>query len=55
MKDMSTKPKEGKNDKSNNEPKYHIVLIGKQNHLGIKDKSNMSEDYEKNDKILPFE
>ena len=56
VKDMSTKPKKGKtNDNgSDNEPKRHIVLLGKRNIVGIEDKSNMLEDYEKNDEIMPF-
>jgi DNA-dependent RNA polymerase auxiliary subunit epsilon len=56
VKDMSTKPKREKNDKSpiNDEPKRHTVLSGKRNIVGIKDKSDMSEDYEKDDQISPF-
>ena len=52
MKDMSTKPKKGKNN--DNEPKRYIVLLGKRNIMGIEDRSDMSEDYEKNDGIPPF-
>ena len=48
VKDMSTKPKKGKNNNvSDNEPKHHIVLLGKRNIVGIEDRSHMSEDYEK--------
>ena len=55
VKDMSTKPKKGKNNNvSDNEPKFHIVLSGKRNIMGIKDRSHMLEDYEKNDRIPPF-
>ena len=56
VKDMSTKPKKGKtNDNgSDNEPKRHIVLLEKRNIMGIEDRSDMSEDYEKNDGIPPF-
>ena len=55
VKDMSTKPKKGKNNNvSDNEPKFHIVLSGKRSIMGIKDRSNMLEDYEKNDGILPL-
>jgi hypothetical protein len=56
VKDMSTKSKKGKtNDNgSDNEPKRHIVLSGKRNIMTIEDKSDMSEDYEKNDGIPPF-
>jgi hypothetical protein len=38
----------------NDEPKRHTVLSGKRNIVGIKDKSDMSEDYEKDDQISPF-
>jgi hypothetical protein len=53
---MSTKPKKGKtNDNSaDNEPKCHIVLSRKSNIVGIEDRIDMSEDYEKSDAILPF-
>jgi hypothetical protein len=55
VKDMSTKPKRGKHDeKSTNEPKCHIVLTGKRNIMGIEDKSDISEDYEKDERIPPF-
>jgi hypothetical protein len=39
VKDMSTKPKKGKNNDndSDNEPKCHIVLLGKRNIMGIDD------------------
>jgi hypothetical protein len=54
--DMSTKPKKGKNDKDqiNVQPKRHIVLSGKRNIVGIEDRSDMSKDYEKEDRIVPF-
>jgi hypothetical protein len=43
---MSTKPKREKHDeKKTNEPKHHIVLIGKRNIVGIEYKSDVSEDY----------
>jgi hypothetical protein len=56
VKDMSTKPKKGKtnDNSSDNEPKRHIVLLGKSNIVGIEDSTNMSEDYEKSDAIPPF-
>ena len=56
VKDMSTKPKKGKNDDKSiiNEPKRHIVLSGKRNILGIEDNSDMSELYEKDERIAPF-
>jgi hypothetical protein len=56
VKDMSIKPKREKNDNHpiNDEPKRHIVLSGKGNIVGIEDKSAMSEDYEKDDRIPAF-
>ena len=55
VKDMSTKPKRGKNiNDPINEPKRHIVLLGKRNIIGIENKPDISEDYEKNDRIAPF-
>ena len=55
VKDMSTKPKRGKNNNDPiNKPKRHIVLSGKRNIVGIEDKSDISEDYEKDDRIPPF-
>ena len=52
---MSTKPKRGKNDNdSTKESKRHIVLSGKRVIVGIEDKLDMSEDYEKYDRIPPF-
>src|SRR4051812_26284911 len=48
----------GKKDKEANtsydEPKRHIVLSGKRNIVGVDDKTDMSEDYEKFDEIAPF-
>jgi hypothetical protein len=55
VKDMSTKLKKGKNDTNSiNEPKRHIVLSGKRNIVEIEDKSDMLEDYERDDRIPPF-
>ena len=57
VKDMSTKPKKRKNkqtDTSHDEPKRHIVLSGKRNIVGVEDKTDMSEDYNKFDEISPF-
>ena len=56
VKDMSTKSKKGKNNDndSDNEPKRHIVLSGERNIVGIEVRSDISEDYEKNDRIPPF-
>ena len=51
VRNMSTKPKRGKNDDHSitNEPKCHIVLSGKRNIVRIEDKSDMSGDYERDD------
>ena len=57
VKDMSTKPKKEKNKQMNtsyDEPKRHIVLSGKRNIMGVEDKTDMSEDYNKFDEIPPF-
>jgi hypothetical protein len=57
VKDMSTKPKKRKQrqeDTSYDEPKRHIVLSGKRNIVGVEDKTDMSEDYNKFDDIPPF-
>ena len=50
VKDMSNKEANGSYD----EPKRHIVLSGKRNIVGVDDKTDMSEDYEKFDEIAPF-
>jgi hypothetical protein len=34
--------------------KHHVVLTGKRNIVGIEEKSDVSEDYEKNERIPPF-
>ncbi|KAM0846372.1 hypothetical protein ACQ4PT_055707 [Festuca glaucescens] len=55
--DMSTKPRKRKNKEMNtsyDEPKRHIVLSGKRNIVGVEDKTDMSEDYNKFDEIPPF-
>ena len=56
VKNMATKSKKGENNDNDldNEPKRHIVLSGKRNIVGIKDRFDMSEDYKKNDGISPF-
>ncbi|KAK1662243.1 hypothetical protein QYE76_050402 [Lolium multiflorum] len=57
VKDMSSKPKKRKErqeDTSYDEPKRHIVLSGKRNIVGVEDKTDMSEDYNKFDDIPPF-
>src|SRR3954470_16043346 len=57
VKDMSTKPKKRKDKEANasyDEPKRHIVLSGKRDIVGVDDKTDMLEDYEKFDEISPF-
>jgi hypothetical protein len=57
VKDMSTKPRKRKDKEANtsyDEPKRHIVLSGKRNIVGVEDKTDMSEDYEKFHEIAPF-
>jgi hypothetical protein len=57
VKDMSSKPKNKKHKPTNtsyDEPKCHIVLSGKRNIVGVEDKTDMSEDYNKFDEIPPF-
>ena len=57
VKDMSTRPKKRKNKQTNtsyDEPKRHIVLSGKRNIVGVEDKTDMSEDYNKFVEISPF-
>jgi hypothetical protein len=57
VKDMSSKPKNRKHKAMNtsyDEPKRHIVLLGKQNIMGVEDKTDMSEDYNNFVEIRPF-
>src|SRR3989337_2222005 len=57
VKDMSTRPRKRKDKEVNasyDEPKSHIVLSGKRNIVGVEDKADMSEDYEKFHEIAPF-
>ena len=57
MKDMASKPRKRKDKKTNtssDEPKRHIVLSGKRNIVGVDDKTDMSEDYNKFHEIPPF-
>ena len=54
-KDMSTKPRKRKDKEANtsyDESKRHIVPSGKRNIVGVDDKTDMSEDYEKFEKLL---
>ena len=58
VKDMSTRTRKRKDKQtkntSYNEPKRHIVLSGKRNIVGVEDKTDMSEDYNKFHEIPPF-
>ena len=57
VKDMSTKPRKRKDEEANtsyDEPKRHIVLSGKRNIVGVEDKIDMPEEYEKFHEIPPF-
>ena len=53
VKDMSSKPKKGINKKTD-EPKRHIVLSEKRNIVGVKNNTDMSEDYNNFIDIPPF-
>jgi hypothetical protein len=57
VKDMSSKPRKTKDKKmstSCDDPKRHIVLSGKRNIMGVEDKTDLSEDYNKFCEIPPF-
>ena len=57
VKDMCTKMRKRKNKQAKeayDEPKHHIVLSGKRNIVGVEDKTEMSEDYNKFDEIPSF-
>ena len=57
VKDMSTRPRKRKDKEANtsyDEPKRHIILSGKRDIMGVEDKTDMSEDYEKFHEIPPF-
>jgi hypothetical protein len=56
VKDMSSKTRKRNQQKntSSDEPKRHIVLSGKRNIVGVDDKTDMSEDYNKFHEIPPF-
>ena len=50
VKDTSSKTRKRKDKEANTsygEPKRHIVLSGKRNLVGVEDKTDKSEDYEK--------
>jgi len=50
---MSSKPKKGIN-KQTDEPKWHIVLSGKRNIVGVEDRTDLLEDYNNFADIPPF-
>jgi hypothetical protein len=56
VKDMSTKTRKRNQQKNTSfdEPKRHIVLLGKINIMGVDDKTDMSVDYNKFHEIPPF-
>ena len=54
IKDMSSKSEKGIN-KQKNEPKWHIVLSGKRNIVGVEDMTDLSEEYNNFVDIPPFE
>jgi hypothetical protein len=57
VKDMTSKQRKRKDKKKNtscDEPKRHIVLLGKRNTVGVEDKTNMSQDYNQFGEIMPF-
>ena len=57
VKDMSTRPRKRKDKEANtsyDEPKRHIILLGKRDIMGVEGKTDMSEDYEKFHEIPPF-
>ena len=53
VKDMASKPKKNQG-KSDDEPKHHIVLPGKQKIIGVEDISDKSEDFDQLDDRPPF-
>ena len=53
VKDMSSKPRKN-SAKSDDEPKRHIVLPGKQKINGVEDISDKSEDFDQFDDHPPF-
>ena len=56
VKDMASKPRKRNQQKNTSfdEPRRHIVLSGKRNIVGVDDKTDMSEDYNKFHEIPPF-
>jgi hypothetical protein len=57
VKDMSSRPIKRKNKETNtsdDEPRRHIVLLGKRNITRVDDKTDISAYYDKFDEIPPF-
>ena len=48
VKDMANKPKKNQG-KSDNEPKHHIVLLGKRKIIGVENISDKSKDFDQFD------
>ena len=53
VKDISSKPRKN-SVKSDDEPKRHIVLLGKRKIIGVEDISDKSEDFDQFDDRPPF-
>jgi hypothetical protein len=53
VKDMTSKPK-NKNLEGPQEPKRHIVLLGKRVIVGVEDRTDKSDDYDQFDGMPPF-
>ena len=57
VKDLSTQPPKTKDKQVNasyEQPKWHIAVSLKRNIVGVDDKTDKTEDYEKFDEIAPF-
>lgn len=55
VKDIFSKPKKNSEDKEKPwEPKHHIVLPSKRKIMGVEDKIDQSDDYDKFDGMPPF-
>jgi hypothetical protein len=53
VKDMTSKPK-NKNPEGPQEPKRHMVLLGKRVIMGVEDRTDKSDDYDQFDGMPPF-
>jgi hypothetical protein len=54
VKDMASKPIRKGANRSDDQPKRHIVLPGKRKIVGVEDKTDISEDYDQFDDLPPF-